>query len=936
MAQLGMGSQELAAATVRNAWITAAALAALAALPTGALAQAPQEGPDEIVVTGTYIPRPSQFDSPSPLVAVGRDDFLETGADEIGDVIEDLTINTGSENNPDAFTQNQTTGTSNVNLRGLGVASTLVLINGRRQTPAAVATDRGENFVDTSSLPPMIAIDRVEILKDGAAALYCSEAVAGVVNFLTRRSFEGVEAALDYQEAGHGQQDVELGVLYGVGNERTHFLAAFSRLDRNLLTTAERRLSTIQDDLSQAGNPGSFLIPTRPAHPVYGAVWAQAFDSNHNDIADFVEPAMGLPAVPGAQPPVFADQDCAAIAAVDPKVVPAIVANVPTPIGPVPLGLCEFDFGSFWSLVPREERNIGYLELTHSFGDRLEGRFEFHVADNKAYRNNSPSFPFAQFPVVAATHPDNPYGTNVQFIGRLIGAGGTPIESEHLSDTRRFAGSLNGSVNGVWDWETGVQWSENDFFVTAPDVLADRFALALQGRGGPDCGPVGTRGVTQCFYFNPFGNALTGAGTPNPPALLDDLLAFERIDARSELLTVDAVVSRRLGELAGGPIGLAVGAQYRSEELAHDYDENANRDNFVFLVGNPDFKNDRDIDAVFAELALPISETLSLQVAARYEDYGDIDSTDPKVTMLWRPTLDLSVRASVGTSFRAPSLFQSFGTQTTLTELIDPRIGTPQFFPVRTQPDPSGEPLQPEEADVANLGVTWSPTDALELSLDYWSFDYTNVIIEQSAQAILTSAAAGNAGAANQVIRDPSSGLLLRVVSYYDNASSLDTDGVDVRASYELPFGGSSTYRIGAEGTYVSSYDIVDPQAGAIDGAGRRNYSNFATSVPQWRANAFFNWRRGSHLVDVFVRYIDSYLDDQVAPGEPFRKIASQTTTDFRYGYRFRAEKGPMLSVGAVNLFDKDPPHVHTNGGYDSKVHDPRGRVVYARASIDF
>ncbi|HEU4616606.1 MAG TPA: TonB-dependent receptor, partial [Gammaproteobacteria bacterium] len=342
------------------------------------------------------------------------------------------------------------------------------------------------------------------------------------------------------------------------------------------------------------------------------------------------------------------------------------------------------------------------------------------------------------------------------------------------------------------------------------------------------------------------------------------------------------------------------------------------------------------IGAVFAELALPLSDTLTLQVAARHEDYGDIDSTDPKVTMLWRPSDTLSVRASVGTAFRAPSLFQSFGTQTTLTELIDPLIGTPQFFPVRTEPNPSGEPLQPEEADVGNLGVTWSPLDALELSLDYWSFDYTNVIIEQSAQAILNAAAAGDPAAASQVVRDPASGLLLRVISFYDNASSLDTDGFDFRIAYDLPTAGASTYTFGAEGTYVSSYDIVDPQAGAIDGAGKRNYTNFATSAPQWRANAFLNWRLDNHLVDVFVRYIDSYLDDQVAAGEPFRKIGSWTTTDLRYGYRFRDGQGPTLSIGAINVFDEDPPHVHTNGGYDSKVHDPRGRAVYARASFDF
>src|SRR5690606_16703733 len=136
---------------------------------------------------------------------------------------------------------------------------------------------------------------------------------------------------------------------------------AFSRLERDPLTTAERRLSTTSDDLSQAGNPGSFLIPTTPGNPVYAAVWSAAFDSNDNGIADFVEPAFGLPAVPGAQPPVFADPNCEAVAAEDPKVIPGIVARIPTPVGEVPLGLCQFDFGSFWSLVPREERNKAYL-----------------------------------------------------------------------------------------------------------------------------------------------------------------------------------------------------------------------------------------------------------------------------------------------------------------------------------------------------------------------------------------------------------------------------------------------------------------------------------------------------------------------------------------------------------------------------------------------
>src|SRR5690606_3921835 len=450
---------------------------------------------------------------------------------------------------------------------------------------------------------------------------------------------------------------------------------------------------------------------------------------NANGIADFIE---GLP---GAQPPVFADPDCAAIAAEDPKVIPSFAAVIEdTPIGDIPLGLCQFDFGEFWSLVPREERNIGYVEVTHRFTDRLDGRLEFHFADNEAASNTSPSFPFSRFPVVAATHPDNPFGTDVQFIGRLIGAGGTPFESSYESTTRRLAAVLSGGAD-VWAWELGAQLSENDFIVAAPDVLVDRFDAAIVGLGGPDCDG-GTPGVAPCLYFNPFGSALTGAGATNPPALMEHLLGFMRIDARSELLTIDGYASREIGELAGGPVAIVVGAQHRTEAIEYADDPDANAHNLILLVGNPDFSNDRDVNAVFAELALPLAATLNLQVAVRHEDYGGIGSTDPKVTALWQPSDRLALRGSIGTSFRAPSLFQSFGTQTTLAELIDPTVGTPQFFPVRSQPNPSGAPLQPEEADVLNFGVTWTVTDALELDVDWWSFDYTDVIIEQNAQAI--------------------------------------------------------------------------------------------------------------------------------------------------------------------------------------------------------
>jgi iron complex outermembrane receptor protein len=921
----------------------------LSLAPAGLLAataiaapSAAQDEIEEVIVTGSYIRRPSQFDSPSPLVNVTADDLAATGANDVGRVLEDLTINTGSQNNPDAFTQNFTTGTSNVNLRGLGVSSTLVLINGRRQTQSAVTTDRGENFVDTSSLPPMIAFERIEILKDGATALYGSEAVAGVVNFITRTNFEGFDLELALQgNDGYPQQDVELSGLWGGGSDDTSVLVAFSYLDREPLTTYERRLSGPTDDLSQAGNPGSFLVPSLPGNPAFRSVWTAAFDSNRNGVADFVEPQLGLPAVPGAQPPVFADQNCTAIAAQDPKVVPAIAASVPSPIGTIPIGLCQFDFGGFYSIVPEETRSSAFAEVRHAFGDTLQGRVEVHIADNEALRNNSPSFPFAAFPTVAAGHPDNPYGSDVRFIGRIIGAGGVPIESIHNSDTWRVAAALTGSANNVWDWEIAGQVSENDFFVSAPDVLVDRFNAAIQGLGGAGCDPVtGTRGVAPCVYFNPFGTALTGTGTPNSSELFDHLIGFESFDAHSELVSLEGVVSRELGSLGGGPAGIAVGTQYRGDELTYDYDENANRDNYLFLIGNPDFGDDRDISALFVEFALPFTETLSLQLAGRYEDYGDgVDSTDPKASLLWRPSEAFSLRTSIGTAFRAPSLFQAFGTQTTLAELIDPNVGTPQFFPVRTQPNPSGEPLVPEEADVFNVGVSFSPTEAWEIGIDYWSFDYTNVIIEQNAQALLNAAAQGDAQAQAQVVRDPASGLLLRVDSFYANASALETDGFDLAVSRELDLSGGGSLRVGADATFIASYDLVDPQAGPIEGAGRRNFANFGTSTPEWKGNLFVQWQTERHAVNAFVRYLDSYVDDEVDIGQGsafYRPIDSQVTLDAQYSLTLSAQRAPKLTFGVINATDEDPPRVQTSGGYDSKVHDPRGRMLYAKALFRF
>jgi len=216
---------------------------------------------DVVIATGTLIRRKVQADRASPVLSLGEADIGSTGAKSIADLTQTLTINTGSENNPDAFTQNATTGTSNINLRGLGVQSTLVLIDGRRQVLSAATTNSGFQFVDTASLVPLIAVENVEILKDGASATYGSDAVAGVANFQTFQNFDGVRLNAQYQfVAGEGNSDETiLQALVGKNFSRGNIMAAVSYTDRSPLTTAERRLSRVEDDTSALGNPGSFV-----------------------------------------------------------------------------------------------------------------------------------------------------------------------------------------------------------------------------------------------------------------------------------------------------------------------------------------------------------------------------------------------------------------------------------------------------------------------------------------------------------------------------------------------------------------------------------------------------------------------------------------------------------------------------------------------------
>lgn len=1062
---------------------------------------------EEITITGSYIRTQRQAERSSPMSIISQDDLREIGAADIADLTNTLTINNGAQNNPDAFTQNLTTGTESINLRGLGLASTLVLLNGKRQVNSAAPSDDGILFVDTASLIPMIALERTEIFKDGAAAIYGSDAVAGVVNFITRDNFEGLEFRAEWQgNTGHSQNDYKIEGIWGGGNDRTHLTVAASYLDRSGLTTRQRDLRpeafTGPNGLSVSdltAMPGNFIPLTAPradlnpalgplsnlfnagfdnAVPVFDfegigpvagtPVIANPFGSGFlvgnfssfqfqsPDIADPNNPASFLSGADGIQDAftgtvlpqllnlapglidpslanfnmaalspaqqqalnntfqqliagtdaagfgtlLIPDPGCSAAAAIDDDVVPAF-STVQDPITgqDVNVGSCQYDFGRFFNLVPRETRIQGFGALTHDFNDAVEFYGEFAFARNRAGRQTS-NFPIVNPIALLPNNPFNPFtGSAGLFIGRSPGSGqagdfftDTPNPNTFRHDTYRAVAGLRGDLSSSWYYDVSYTRAINDYRLTASDGLALQTNLALNGFGGQGCNPsADIPGTGKCFFYNPFssgaladesarvpvtdllGNVrLDSSGNPvmvpvrNSSEVLDFITGEVTLDGKSDLTVVDAVVAGELFELPAGPIGVAVGFQYREDQLTHDLDDDTNKGNFLFVsAAIRDFSASRDVVAFFGEVNIPLHERLELSAAVRYEDYGGTigDTVDPRIALLFKATDWLSLRGSFSTSFRAPSVYQQFGNQTSLNSVIDPRNPTAQpFIAINTI---GNEDLDPEESTNFNVGFTATPGAGFEFNFDYWNFDFDDIIVREQPEEIARRALIPSAPgfdpsllANGTVVLGPTGGLAF-IRTQFVNEAGIKTDGFDASATYQYDVG-VGTIRAGIEGTYINSYKAPVGAGGAVtDVAGFRNSQNFASPVPELRFNAHLGFSTGGHNLVGFVRYIDSFKDDQncgggdkptdfvgVDPvtlgcpgGLDFAKISSHTTVDMQYSYSFGPHgplQGASISVGGINIFNNAPPFVNTDGAYESRTHDPRGRMMYVRLTSRF
>lgn len=858
---------------------------------------------EEVQVLGSYI-KGTDTAAANPVSAITADDMQYTGATDITDIMNTMAVNSGAENRPDTFTSFYNQGTSNVNLRGLGLSSTLVLINGKRQTLSGAKAQDGSVFVDTASIPA-IAIERLEVLKEGAAAAYGSDAVAGVVNFITRDEFEGFKIEGSWQSIeGFDQEDKNLSLIGGFDiSDSTHVVLAASALRRSNLQGWEKP-ELVKNAASGLGTAFKLLDDA----VVTSGPWTGTYSSGDlvgNPNCDDVN---GRPL----------DLD-----------------------GDGDLELCGFKYGLHYNIVNEEEREQYYGSLTHDFDSGIELKVSGVYSDYRVIDNFSvPSLPNLNFPTIAADQLYNPFGVDVVIFGRhnptLDYNQSRPAPRDN--ETFRLEGSLSGEFNNGWGWTTSLAYSGNEYRISQPEMSLSRLNAALDGNGGPN-------GDLTFNHFDPLGNS-------------DELLEWLKTDFKSttntSLAVWDGVVNGELFEMPAGTVHAAFGAQIRRETYEVDpaenstiqYDANGNpmANDFTFLGSVNEVDQSRQAAALFAEMEMPLTDKLTLNAALRYEELDSASSVDPKLALLYQATENLSLRASASTSFREPSLSQINADVVNTVNIIDYELnpdGTPKrdadgnliqqtnnLLFIR-QATTGNEDLKPEQATNYNLGVVWS-SESWEARLDYWRIDYTDVITIESAQGKLAADPNGPT-VVRQDPNDPTS-LLTGISTDYFNAASIDASGIDLEATYttDLAIG---TLKLSAGWSRYLKYEV--PVNGeTIDAVGSFNFGNFVRSMPEDKGSFSAHWQNDHHSVYARVNYTSSYENNRQGD-----EIDSYAPVEVQYRYLFDLQDAEVaFSVGVINAFDEEAPEVRdgANFSYDPKHHDPRGRVFYVKGSYSF
>ncbi len=747
--------------------VVAASFAALSLLISSAFAA--ENEIEEVVVTGSLIKKDS-FDSPSPLQVLDEADLQAEATPALGEIMANQTFNYGSDTFSSHYSNNNPEGAlTSANLRGLGSRATLTLVNGKR-----VLSDNLNNML------PQSVIERIDIVKDGASALYGADAVAGVVNIITKKNYQGVEAGYFYTTDSERDHDEYVANLFvGDTTDNGYFTFGLEYRERTALAQTDRPVF-LNKGYSASGtpNPGHFVVPNRDATGI--------LDGTTSVLKD---PGCGVAISPGGDG--FSN-----------------AGNKRNNISGTDIGsACRFQFGEFFNFIQPQEVTSGYFNFGYMLSDKLNYDGTLVVSQQQTISRGSPSNPGGRIGDINATggisgdHPGNPYqamtsdgaavyaqdadgdgvpdrdANNVVILAAdpLDETQGIPFaEDVTIAALRLFGklGTLPSNLDetganlgyGSYDiqnfrmvhelqyefengWDATMSWShQNQNYMNFRKNQSYRAVfLGLSGT-------LYDTNTKEYGYYNPFStSALTcsmrvcseplGEGTaatnpmagdyPNQQWVADAIDLNEIWHYDTTYTQFDIIATGDVFEMPAGTAAMAMGVEYQKTKTQADRGDDENSCNYWINACAYDYVAEREVMSAFFEFALPLIDNEEMgfaeaQVAGRYTQYGDMGSSfDPKIAILWQPKTWLSVRGSYSTAFAVPTLAELYEPSVSFLQATNDKVFDDTSGTFRTNTSRGNPDLKPETAEAFNIGFSVSMLDdALTVGLDYASFEF--------------------------------------------------------------------------------------------------------------------------------------------------------------------------------------------------------------------
>ncbi|WP_395688158.1 TonB-dependent receptor [Caenimonas koreensis] len=955
------GTQRFKKTVVTNALITAFCGTATMMFAQETLAQT-GSSLQRVEVTGSNIRR-TDTETASPVQVITKDEIDQSGKGTVAEYLQTLTSD-GQGSVPFTYGRGFSGATSSgISLRGLGANATLVLINGRRVTSAVLADDAQRTYVDLNQIP-LEAVERVEVLKDGASSVYGSDAVAGVVNIILKKNYQGTVAKLTYGVAEQGDgAEPRVAITHGMGD-----------LDKdgyNLLLNAEfgKRAQILYRDRAGRGSVGVSAI----GQPQWG------FDPNSGPTNN-ISFAGGMGWIPTSAPfggtriansagqsiignvrnpdplnnSYYSRGDAAGVGFT--RTFPAAqaycLANANLPQNNT-AGGCIVDLRQAVNQVQPDSKTASFFgRFTKTINANMEGFVELGyyqtqsdvtglpVAPNGGFfRPNGDVVSRAATTLLGATHPDNPYFGSTARLRYMPLFDTGPSNTASSGHSLRLVAGLRGTWD-AWDYDTAVHYSEAKQTDVSQKLIDYRVADALLNPTAAN--------VTNATRWSPQYAALVAAngGTPpfwrigenanlNSPALYNALLSDQQRSGFSRIYGADIKVSRELGKMDGGPIGLAIGAEVRHEANGLPLYNGLGNYLGVSLTA---YGGERNLWATYGEMLFPVTKALEISAALRYDHYSDAgNSFTPKIGAKLKALPNLAFRSTYSRGFRAPSSTENslssvaaFGgavvddnarcaaliaggmNQQTAEGLCK---GIAPTFVQRGNPA-----LEPEKSESWTFGTVWDITPKTSLTLDAWQIKRKGLpVIEDPQEAIDAGRFTRDPATAVQA-GDPG-GILSGFVVFRNSAQSL-TRGIDLEAKHRWDLGGGmGKITAGFTWTHLLVQRVVDQFGTVHDYAGTHGDCNITNCIGSPRDRISFNgtWEMGPYRFGTNVNYrgsmkntfeqSDTTCAQTLLNGADFPsgcKVKSFTTVDVNGVWKIRP--GTELGLSIQNLFDKKPP----------------------------